>query len=252
MGNILSSYENSANQLIFCPPNTPKKYFQHLVGVNNYYVMKDSNTTCLLVRPERWTRNCKCIVFSHGNGSDIYTMYEYVRYLADLTNSDVYIYDYPGYGLSEGKVSEQGCYNSLKKVMDYVRTQYQDSDITMLGQSLGTGIVMDFASKYSWMTPIILISPYKSMGRVLTDSSMCSAIQSIDKFGTYYKLDTIDCPVKIFHGTKDTLINISHAKDLYDNLKDRSLKPMWLEGIGHNNILEAIDIRDITDVINAN
>lgn len=250
MGNIFSSYDEYTNKLIFFPPDTPKSYFQYLVGLNSHYVMNNSNVSCLLVQPLH-KKNDKCIVFSHGNGSNIYTMYNYVKFLANETSTSVYIYDYPGYGLSNGTVSEQGCYDSLKQVMDYVRTQYKESDITLIGQSLGTGIVMDYAANYDWKYPVILISPYKSMARILTDSSLCSAIQFIDKFGTYYKLDKIECPVKIFHGTNDELINICHAKDLYNILKDKSLKPVWLDGIGHNDILEAIDVSDIINVINS-
>lgn len=260
MGSVYSSFDQSTNQAIFCPPNTPHHLFNNLIRPKvSDFVMQDTGVPCLLIQSNNSLYGCelkyiknrdKCIIFSHGNGCDIYTMYNHMKQMADLLETNIYIYDYPGYGLANNtSYSEKGCYDNLKKVIDYVRIKYEDTDITLIGHSLGTGVVMDYVSKYNWKTPIILISPYKSMGRILTDSSSCTALQSIDKFGTYYKLDTIECPVKIFHGSNDKLINISHAKDLYENLKNKSLKPTWLEGIGHNNILESIDSKEIIKVM---
>lgn len=203
---------------------------------------------CFIFHPIQNMDKTKCIVFAHGNGCDIYTMYDFIRRLSRELDIDVLIFDYPGYGLARGQApTEQGCYDSIKQVVDYAKTKY--ADITLIGHSLGTGVVMDYAAKFDWKSPLILISPYKSMSRVLSDNSSCSVVKSIDKFGTWYKLEKIVGPIKIFHGDADTLINISHAKDLFESLRHQGIEPTWLEGIGHNDILDTIIANHMPEII---
>jgi pimeloyl-ACP methyl ester carboxylesterase len=108
-------------------------------------------------------------------------------------------------------------------------------------------IVVDYISKYKWTTPTILISPYKSICKVVLDSSLT---RPIDKFRSLSKLSSVKCPIKIFHGEADEVINISHGKEIYKNLGNKTFDPVWLAGIGHNNILEAINNDDIIEVLN--
>ena len=53
-----------------------------------------------------------------------------------------------------------------------------------------------------------------------------------------------------FHGEADELINISHGKTIHEKLGNRALKPSWLIGIGHNDILGEIDLMEVAEVIN--
>lgn len=169
-------------------------------------------------------------------------MYRYILMISDALGIDVLIYDYPGYGLARSKpFSEKGCYDNLANVVEWAKLRYQH--IALIGHSLGTGVVMDYAATHDWKTTVFLISPYKSMGHVVTDTSACSSIKSIDKFGTYYKLETIVCPVKIYHGEADTVIDIQHSRDLFPSLRNQTYEPTWLANVGHNDILDVV-IRD--------
>jgi alpha-beta hydrolase superfamily lysophospholipase len=106
---------------------------------------------------------------------------------------------------------------------------------------LGTGIVVDYAAKHEWLHPIILISPYKSIGTVVFDNPSSSIFVSpVDKFKTLDKLSELKCPVKIFHGKKDDVIDIKHAETIFENLPDQTLEPVWIQNADHNNILEKL------------
>ena len=117
-----------------------------------------------------------------------------------------------------------------------------------MGQSLGTGVTIDFVHRNrEWTTPIILVSPYKTIVSVVSDTSLRSVY---DKFETINKINNIKCPVKIFHGDNDNVINISHGKQIYEELNQKVFEPTWLAGIGHNDILNAINVEDLMFVIN--
>ena len=235
--------------------NAWNQSFQHNLPVKGQGFL-DSNTVGKSLASERAVpalvgqgNPSKYIVWSHGNGTDIYDMYLYFTKLCDELNVCVIAYDYVGYGLSENiRPTEKLCYESLETVMKYLLCELKINalDIYLVGHSLGTGVAIDYMSKNNWKTPSILISPYKSICRVVVNTS---CVTPIDKFESNKKLSKIDCPIKIFHGESDELIHISHAVDLYDNLKDKSLSPVWFTGVGHNNMLQWITKDHYTEVL---
>jgi len=249
-----SSLEETMNSKIFYPPQ------------RNYNIEQLNSQTCTMfktyaklgetlhfarVTPKNTPNAKKYIILSHGNGGDVYGMISYGQYLADSLQTVVILYDYPGYGHSSGNSSEINCYDSIDAIVHYVQNSLHvnQKDITLMGQSLGTGIVVDYVSKNEWTSPVILVSPYKSIVTVIYDSSI---VAPIDKFKSLSKLGNVSCPVKIFHGDADQLINISHGKTLYENLNDKTFKPSWLPGIGHNDILSVLDLKELQQVINHN
>ena len=190
----------------------------------------------------------KILIFLHGNSFDIYSSYKYLKYLSNNLGIKVLTLDYPSYGLSKGKISELTCNISLEIVMKF----YSDkqSKILLVGYSLGSAIVINYASKYKWNNPIILISPFKSIPRVLYDNILLENLIVNNKYDSYIKISNTICPIKIFHGKEDKLVDISHGYDLYNKLPNKSIKPTWYENIDHNNILNKISLDDYTLILN--
>ncbi len=233
------------NKFIFLPPKTLSSSFQSL---NTSYskLISIKGINCVLINPQQKAKDSKIIIFSHGNGCDIYTMFDYCKKLSNKLNVYVLLYDYYGYGLSAKTPSEQGCYDSLSNVVDYSLQSFSKKDIIFMGQSLGTGVVIDYAVKTNWISPIILISPYKSILSILTDFSLLSLF---DKFISINKIDKLKCPVKIFHGQNDTLINMSHSQLLFNKIKNKEFEPTYIPNTGHNDILNKINLEEIQLVL---
>lgn len=248
----LDSIDEKIEKLIYYPPdNTSRKDFNHLNTTHSKLLILSKNEhdiPIVIVNPIG-KKSAKYIVFSHGNGSDIATMFDYFKALANSCGVNVVGYDYIGYGLSRKALpSEQGCYDSLECTVDYlIKTLHVEPvNIFLVGQSLGTGIVVDYVSKCKWTVPIILISPYKSICTVVIDTS---CIKPIDKYTTLDKLNQVICPVKIFHGTADKVISIKFGKTVYEKLLNKTFKPVWFEGVGHNDILESMTREHYMEVL---
>lgn len=191
----------------------------------------------------------KIIVFSHGNGCDIFTFYEYLELLASNLNVIVISYDYPSYGLSEGELNEFTCYKSLEMVIEHCVKIYPDKQILLVGQSLGTGIVINYIKKYKWTNPVILISPYMSIPKVVSELSIVECLVSKNKFASYTKISNVKCPIKIFHGKSDKVISHSHCLELYELLPNKKLKPKLYDNVGHNDILNYIDFDEYNKIL---
>jgi abhydrolase domain-containing protein 17 len=250
--------DETIEKQIYYPPQTSQKEFDSLTTSWSYTDKTKTNDgtdiSYVVIVPEKNPKSEKYIVFSHGNGDDIYGSYYYCRNLANTLGVNVICYDYPGYGQSGGIPSEQGCYDALECIVDNVLigSGVNPINIFLIGQSLGTGPTMNYVArkhKWSakkWSTPVMVISPYKTICKVVSDTSL---VYPIDKFTTERWLSDITCPVKICHGEDDKLINISHGKTIYENLKN-PMKPCWLPRIGHNDILNAIPLKEFQEMLN--
>src|ERR1700722_11356819 len=76
--------------------------------------------------------------------------------------SNILMYDYRGYGNSEGKPSEEGLYADIQGAFYYLQSRGFDGNRGYLfGQSLGTAVTIDFASRRSaaGVAGIILEAP---------------------------------------------------------------------------------------------
>ena len=253
-----SSVKTVVDNLAFIPParsteqlNDLKKSNEHFFASNLEYNI--SSIVCRPTVPKKSNIN-SCILFAHGNGSDIINMRYMCLTWANTWGMDCVCFDYIGYGLSQRSsstgtnesASEKGCYTSIEIVMDILEKNYQR--IYLVGQSLGTGVVVDYCAKTGWTHPIVLISPYKSIVLVMFDSSLSSGIDS--SFNTIEKVPKLKCPVKIFHGRQDALIGVDHGERIFNTLPNKSLDPVWFDNAGHNDILYYIKYNHLCDVFN--
>lgn len=264
----IKSVDNSITNLLFCPPNKNNRLDpSNLENNENHLYLKSKNGTKIStmeiwpnkkVDDNKMSHN-KIIILSHGNGSDIYEMKTYCHELSDCYGVVVVIYDYPGYGLTMGDPSEKGCYMALETVINYylknadynkycvkkaneivnIDGNIKSKDIVLIGQSLGTGITIDYISNHVWDGSCMVISAYKSIPRVLVDIPLEFAFKQ-NTFNSYMKMENVKCPVKIIHGKIDDLIPYHHSIDLFEKLPNKLFTPLYIENVGHNDILYAI------------
>lgn len=252
-----SSVDKTVVSLIFQPPPTLKENFNRIPG---RIAIRDVDSglivSAFIIRYpmdiDKW------IILSHGNAADIYEFYDYCSNFSKTYGVNVVCYDYPGYGLTKGlehedvEPSEYTCCKSHSAVVNYVvnTLKVDKKNIYLMGQSLGTGVVVDYVATNDWTTPIILVSPYKSLPRVILDSFCTDSLVSKHGFKSIDKISKLKCPVKIFHGRLDPLIVVQHGIDLFDSLKDKRLNITIIEDADHNNILGKIKEYDMMEVFN--
>jgi fermentation-respiration switch protein FrsA (DUF1100 family) len=106
------------------------------------------------------------VLFCHGNGGNISHWLDTVRLLHDLEFA-VLIFDYRGYGRSEGSPSEAGTYTDARAAWRHlVETRgFAPDSIVVVGRSLGAAVAVELASG---VTPaaLVLESPFTSLADV--------------------------------------------------------------------------------------
>lgn len=257
----LGPIETTLNNVIFMPPN--REMFKQYNNAPNWMRFIKTNSgkkiSYFVIEPDNFHNgeDKKYIIWSHGNGSDIIGMYGPMVTLHRQLRGKVGIiaYDYEGYGFSNGICSEKNCYSDLRVIVKHALNivGVKKENIFLIGQSLGTGVVVDFCAVNDWTTPIILLAPYKSIARVKVDPYWLDIVSNlfvncVDMFCSQYKLPDVDAPIIIYHGMKDKLILPYHSVEMYNQHRDK-ITLILLKNAGHNDILRNINTDQILDIV---
>src|SRR5262249_5841596 len=89
------------------------------------------------------------LLYFHGNAGNLSHRTTLALSLRKALNVSILLVDYPGYGKSEGKPTEAGCYAVADAAYDWL-TEIQKippERIVLFGKSLGGGVATDLASR---------------------------------------------------------------------------------------------------------
>ncbi len=199
------------------------------------------------------------VIFFTGNAQNSSnTLYNY--YLSGtmknvFENYNLMIVDYPGYGISKGKPSDDSMFVASNYIFEYAAKmdEVDKENIVIMGYSIGTGVASYCASKND-ASGLILVAPYDKALSLYNDAvnSFHGPIQSLAKYSfdsaTY--AENVDEPTLIFTSKADEVINYSHSLDLaghFPMLDDVII----LEGVDHNGYFSQTQVlNSITEFLN--
>ncbi|KAJ0745177.1 putative serine aminopeptidase, S33, alpha/Beta hydrolase [Helianthus annuus] len=174
------------------------------------------------------------VLYSHGNAADLGQMRELFIELRAHLRVNIMSYDYSGYGASTGKPSELNTYYDIEAVYNCLKNNYgiKQEDLILYGQSVGSGPTLHLASRLQRLRGVVLHSAILSGIRVLYPVKMTFWF---DIFKNIDKVQKVNCPILVIHGTNDDIVDFSHGKRLWELAKDK-YDPLWVEGGGHSNL----------------
>lgn len=156
------------------------------------------------------------MLFCHGNAGNISTRLEKLELLCSLGCS-VFIFDYRGYGRSDGVPSERGMYLDTQAAYDYLVNELKvpPQQILIYGESLGGAAAVELARK-SVNAGLILegvFSRARDMARALYP--FLPPILFTVKLDSLSKIKEVGAPLLFIHSPDDTLVPIALARKLY-------------------------------------
>jgi len=230
-------------------PHPPKAYSE--VALRARQDLRSITTKNGLTIPIIHIKKCGSkftILYSHGNAEDVGLALNYLDTLSSALDASIIAYEYPGYSISDGRASEQNCYEAINAAYRYATEieQIDPSCIVLFGRSLGTGPTVDLCSRCGPIRGCILQSPLESGIRCFIGSCSSYTLYPLDIFRNYAKIELIQCPVFIMHGTDDNVVPCHNGKALYNQLQERPFHndieypPLWIPHRGHNDIPEDV------------
>ena len=180
-----------------------------------------------LPAPEH-TTNGYTILFSHGNSEDIGTATQFAKDLQSRGFA-VMLYDYPGYGTSDGIPNEKNSYQSALAAYDYLvkNALAKPQNIIAYGHSLGGALAIYIATQRE-IAGVFIESAFISTFRVLT----VYPILPFDKFNNIKRIKKITVPTIFVHGKLDNVVPFWHGQLLYES-SNAPKEYLWLEHANH-------------------
>jgi len=157
------------------------------------------------------------LVFFHGNAGNISHRLDSIAIFHDL-ELNVFIFDYRGYGQSEGKITEKGTYRDAEAAWNYLNHSQGISgkQIIIFGRSLGASIASWLAAKH---TPAALIiesgfTSVPSMGQRFYPFLPIRWLTRF-KYDTKQYVKNISCPVMVAHSKHDEIIPYDEGREIF-------------------------------------
>jgi fermentation-respiration switch protein FrsA (DUF1100 family) len=180
------------------------------------------------------------ILYFHGNWDHL----EYYWPRAELlykTGCNVFIFDYEGYGMSEGKPSEQALYSDCRAALDYVlsRSDVSSSRLVFFGFSLGCAGAVDLAAYTFSPSALCLEAPYASASALLQTGTLLNILDTYVMEGEYNnaeKIKKVKSPVLIMHGEADNFIDIEKNGAVVFNNANQPKQFIRVPGADHEGI----------------
>lgn len=147
----------------------------------------------------------------------------------------VIAFDYPGYGVSTGRPSEESLYVAARAVRKHLREALgvPAARTLIYGRSLGSGPALQMAVEER-VGGIVLQSAFVSVFRVLTRWRIFPG----DMFENERKLAAAGAPVLVMHGRADEVIPFQHAEMLF--AAAREPKQAFFVPNAHHNDFTAV------------
>ncbi|MFN0157530.1 MAG: alpha/beta hydrolase [Bacteroidota bacterium] len=157
------------------------------------------------------------VLFCHGNGGNISSLLEYIKTLHRLGHS-VFVFDYRGYGTSEGEPGEGGMYRDVEAAWSYLATErgFTSKKIVVVGLSLG-GPVAAYIASQETPQALILQSTFTSLPAMAARAYPVLPVGLMlrYRYPTVEYLQRVACPVLIIHSQQDEVVPFEHGLALY-------------------------------------
>lgn len=184
----------------------------------------------------------KVVLVSHGNGGNL-TYRLYVARALLQSGASVFLYDYRGYGKSEGSPSLSGICADARASYDYLRDKlgYEPNHIILYGESLGSGVTCWLSQRVP-SEGIILASGFSSL--LATARSRMNFLYLFPNWLCPPDFDNLTVlkqdhpPLLLVHGVEDTILPVSNSDEIFRLAKDPKYFTR-IPGKGHNDLPES-------------
>jgi fermentation-respiration switch protein FrsA (DUF1100 family) len=170
------------------------------------------------------------ILFSHGNAEDLGTVLPFMENFYALGYS-LLMYDYRGYGTSEGRPSVPNTYKDIDAAYQWLVTEKGVDPKTIIaqGRSVGGG-------------PATWLAAHREVGGLVLECTFVSAfrVRTVipllpwDKYNNLRHIKMISCPVLVIHGREDEVLPFWHGEKLYNDAPGEKAH-LWIDEAQHND-----------------
>jgi fermentation-respiration switch protein FrsA (DUF1100 family) len=177
------------------------------------------------------------VLYAHGNAGNVTDLRYVLELFRDRLNVSVLVFDYRGYGRSPGTPGEDGVLADARAARRWLaaRTAVRETDVVLVGHSLGCGVAVDLAAK-DGARGLVLESAASSLPDVAAAHVPLLPVRTLmrTRLDSVAKIPGYRGPLLQTHGDADRLIPYPLGRKLFDAANE----PKWfvpVPGGGHND-----------------
>ena len=174
----------------------------------------------------------RLVVFSGNAGSALDR-----AYYAGGEKWEVYLFEYPGYGARDGRISESSFIDAGEKALQALAAADSRS-IYLLGESLGSGLACALAQRQpAHVAGLFLLTPYARLGDVAAQQFryLPARLMLRDPWDNVTALRAYRGPVAMLIAGQDEVVTAAQGRLLYQGYAGP--KHLWTDpDAGHNGI----------------
>ncbi len=158
-------------------------------------------------------------LWCHGNAGTIADRVDNIQRLHHLIGVNVFIFDYRGYGQSDGTPSEAGLYRDAEAARTWLlaRPEIAGTRLVYFGRSLGSAVAVELARRHP-PDGLIIETPFTSiadMARLMFPWVPVGPLLRM-RFDSLKKIPSIHVPLLIVHGDRDSLVPHTMGQRLFE------------------------------------
>lgn len=176
------------------------------------------------------------VLWCHGNAANVINRLDQLaRWHAG--GISILIFDYRGYGRSQGRPSEPGLYRDAVAAYELVRERgWPPERIVLYGQSLGAAVAIELATQRP-VAGVILEAPFPSVRAVVKLYYGALPLHWLlcARYDLVSRLARVQAPLLVAHGDSDRIISFRLGREVFDAA--RQPKEFYrVHGADHNDV----------------
>lgn len=184
----------------------------------------------------------RAILYCHGNGEHVAMNADLAVRLRDRLQASVFLFDYRGYGRSEGWPHEAGCIADGLAAQRWLaeRIGIKPGEVVLIGRSLGGGVAVAIAAEQG-AAALVLENTFPSLVAAAAHQYPWLPVgwAMDNRFDSVARIRHFAGPLMQSHGAADTLIPSRLARQLFDAHPGTRKRWLDLPGLQHNDAFPA-------------
>jgi hypothetical protein len=180
------------------------------------------------------------LIFCHGNSGNLTKPIDRMELLNILANAglNVLMFDYRGYGASEGSPDEEGLYRDGEAAYDYLVEErgIDPCRIFAFGRSLGASVALHIALTRD-VQGVILDGAFVSVPEMAALHPLLRPFTFLirNRFNNIEKARQLEQPLLVIHGSEDEIVPIKQGRAVRDAAVNAEARSFWTVRRAHHS-----------------
>jgi fermentation-respiration switch protein FrsA (DUF1100 family) len=176
------------------------------------------------------------VLVCHGNAGNVSHRLDRALLMQPRLRADVLLFDYRGYGASEGAPDEEGTYRDARAAYGWLRDRGAPARrIVLFGESLGSAVALQLGLEVE-AAALVLESPFASI------PEMARAVYPFlplwpfvrTRYDNVGKAPRLRLPLLVTHGDRDEVVPFAQGRKVFEAAPEPK-RFFAIAGAGHND-----------------